>query len=54
MYKYAQNNENWRAYLSKASESSIIDPEELEDARRIMTGDEFNQEYECSFDAAIK
>jgi phage terminase large subunit len=38
----------------KASESDIIDDVELQDARRTMTEDEYNQEYECSWSAAIK
>ena len=38
----------------KASQTGIIHPSELESARKDMTADEFNQEYECSFEAAVK
>lgn len=38
----------------KASESGIIAPEELEALRKDMDPEEFAQEYECSFDAALK
>lgn len=38
----------------KASESKLIEREELEDSRTMMTEDEYNQEYECSREASIK
>lgn len=45
--------DDWFSMTLKASESGLIDREELDDARRTMTADQFAQEYECSFDAAI-
>ncbi len=42
------------AVMLKASQTGIIAPEELEDARRSMTEDQYAQEYECSFEAAIQ
>lgn len=45
---------DWYALILKASESGILDAEELADNRRILSPDEYEQEYECSFDAAIK
>ena len=38
----------------KASDTGYVDAAELELARRDMTADEYAQEYECSFEAAIK
>ena len=38
----------------KASESGIIPHDELESLRRDMDPEEYAQEYECSFDAALK
>jgi hypothetical protein len=38
----------------KASQSGILPQEELDDSAKIMSEDEYAQEYECSFDAAIK
>jgi phage terminase large subunit len=38
----------------KASESGIISMSELAELRRDMDDEEFAQEYECSFDAAMK
>lgn len=40
--------------MLKASETGIVAKSELEEARRTMTDDEYAQEFECSFDAAIK
>ena len=40
--------------MLRASETQIINAEELEDARKTMTEDQFAQEYECSFNAAIQ
>jgi phage terminase large subunit len=54
LYETARKDEDWFAYLLKASESQVIPQSELEDARKIMTEDEYLQEFECSFDAAIK
>ena len=44
----------WYTLILKASESGILDKEELDDNRRVLSPDEYEQEYECSFDAAIK
>jgi hypothetical protein len=37
----------------RASETGILPDEELTDARSMMSEEQFDQEYECSFDAAI-
>lgn len=42
------------AVMLKASQTGIISQEELDDARRSMTEDQYAQEYECSFEAAIQ
>lgn len=42
------------AVMLKASQTGILPEEELEDARRSMTPDQYAQEYECSFEAAIQ
>ncbi|MGQ0558102.1 MAG: hypothetical protein ACT4OE_00695 [Sphingosinicella sp.] len=44
----------WFRLMLRASESGIIGADELADARRAMSEDEYAQEYECSFDAAVK
>jgi hypothetical protein len=44
---------DWAGFMFKASETGIIPAAELEAAQRIMTPDQYAQEFECSFDAAI-
>ena len=49
----AVNSPDWYSVLMKASESGLIDAAELKDAQATMSPELYNQEYECSFDAAI-
>ena len=44
---------DWAGFLFKASETGIVPAAELEAARRSMTPEQYAQEFECSFDAAI-
>lgn len=44
----------WFHANHRASETHIIPEDELLAARRDMTQDEYDQEYECSFEAAVK
>ena len=44
---------NWFSSTLRASETGILAQEELDDARRDMTPEQYEQEFECSFDAAI-
>ena len=46
--------DDYFAYLLKASESGLIDPTELASARIDMGSAKYEQEYECSFDAAVE
>lgn len=48
-----QNPAEWFSLVLPASKSGILPKGELDDARRQMTEDQYLQEYECSFDAAI-
>ena len=43
----------WFAALYKASQTNVLDVEELASAKRGMDEDEYAQEFECSFTAAI-
>lgn len=45
---------NWWRFMLKASESKILDDDELQLMRDNMDADEYEQEFECSFDAAVK
>lgn len=53
-HREALSNPEWFDALLKASETGILDAEELESARKDMTADQFAQEFECSFEAAIQ
>ena len=44
---------DWYAALYKASETGILPKPELVAARRIMEPEEYDQEFECSFSAAL-
>ena len=46
-----QENPDWLTVVMRASETNIIAPEELNDARRLMGEDQYNREYECSFES---
>ncbi len=54
MYQRAADLQNWDRYMHRASETGILDDEELEAAKREMTPEEYSQEYECSWSAAIR
>lgn len=45
--------ERWFTATLRASETGILPPAELLDARRDMTPEMYEQEFECSFEAAI-
>jgi hypothetical protein len=49
----AKSDPDWLYLELKASETGLIAEEELVDARKSMTEDQYNQEYECDFEAAI-
>lgn len=50
----AKDDPDWTRLELKASETRLLDAKELADARRQMSDDEYAQEYECSFDAAVR
>ena len=43
----------WYSVMLKASRTEILPQEELDAARQTMTEDQYAQEFECSFEAAI-
>lgn len=54
LYEKAKKKENWLALHLTVEDSHIISEKELADNRETMSEDEFNQEYYCSFEAALK
>ena len=49
----AKDDPDWFHLILKASETGLILPGELKDARKEMTEDQYEQEFECSFSAAL-
>jgi hypothetical protein len=54
LYERAKTAPDWRAALYRASETEALPAEELAAARTAMSEEEYAQEFECSFDAAIR
>jgi len=56
LYKRAEDEkaEEWSGYLYKASETGYVAEGELLSAQNDMSEEEYAQEYECSFEAAIQ
>lgn len=54
LYEEGKKAENWHSVLLTVDDTKLIPEEELDDAGRNMTRDEFQQEWYCSFEAAIK
>jgi hypothetical protein len=53
IHREAQHNPDWYSLVLRASESGLLPQSELDDMQRMMTRDQYLQELECSFDAAI-
>ena len=50
----AEDDDDWFRLSLRASETGLLDQKELADARKMMSDDEYAQEYECSFEAAVR
>lgn len=51
--RLAESDPDWFFAKLRASETGLIAESELADARKTMTAEQYAQEYECSFDAAV-
>ena len=54
LYQRALKDERFHTVLLRASQTDLLDEEQLEDAKLEMTEEEYLQEYECSWEAYIK
>jgi len=54
VYKQAANDPAWFSQVLRASETGLLSQEELVDSARSMSRDQYEQEFECSFEAAIQ
>ncbi len=53
LWQASQNDDEWYGVMLRASETGLVDADELRSARQMMTPEQYEQEYECSFEAAI-
>lgn len=53
IYQAAHETPNWHVTTLKASETKLLAKDELLDAQRMMSPDQYRQEFECDFSAAI-
>lgn len=53
LWEKAETEPDWSRLILRASESGLLDAEELDAASRELTPEQYAQEYEGSFDAAI-
>lgn len=53
VYRLSTSEPGWFSLMLRASTSGLLAADELIDARRGMTEDQYGQEFECDFEAAI-
>jgi hypothetical protein len=53
VYEQASQSEEWLSAIYRASETGILDDEELAAARQMMSADQYSQEFECSWTANV-
>ena len=53
IYNNAGKSPNWFVKTLRASQTGLLDDDELEDAKLMMSEDQYLQEFECDFESAI-
>jgi hypothetical protein len=53
LWRRAQSEADWFTLMLKASDTGLIPASELELAKRDLSEEQYAQEFECSFDAAV-
>lgn len=53
VYNNALKDPDWYCKTLRADQTQLISDDELDDARKVMTPDQYEQEFLCSFEAAI-
>jgi len=53
VYEQSVANDDWLTAIYKASETGILDDEELKAAQQMMSADQYAQEFECSWNANV-
>ena len=53
LYRDASNDDGWYVKTLRASQTNLLAQEELDDAAKMMSQDQYLQEFECDFESAI-
>jgi phage terminase large subunit len=53
LWQRAERDPSWLSMMLKASATGLLSPDELAQARHDMTAEQYAQEFECSFEAAV-
>jgi hypothetical protein len=53
VYNRASQDPTWYAKTLRASQTGLLDQEELDDAKKMMSEDQYLAEFECDFESAI-
>jgi phage terminase large subunit len=53
LYRDASNDDGWYVKTLRASQTKLLAQEELDDAAKMMSQDQYLQEFECDFESAI-
>ena len=53
IYQNASKDPGWYSKTLRASQTGLLAQEELEDAKKMMSEDQYLQEFECDFESAI-
>jgi hypothetical protein len=53
VYNNATKDESWYVKTLRASQTGLLDKEELDDAAKMMSQDQYLAEFECDFESAI-
>ena len=53
LYRDATNDDGWYVKTLRASQTKLLAQEELDDAAKMMSQDQYLQEFECDFESAI-
>ena len=53
IFSKAEQQQNWYVKVLRASQTKILPQDELDDARSMMSEDQYQAEFECDFESAI-
>jgi phage terminase large subunit len=54
LYEHGKTDDGWLSILLTVEDTRLLPESELADAQKLMSDDEYAQEFMCSFEAAIK